>query len=468
MIIGVIQISGIAQIAVLATIEIAYTITVFVIRPFDTRANMNIYLVLMSFMRFISIMLSIAFVSSLGTHFETKSWIAYIIVALNLVVIIAYFLFPALYHIFELVILYKKNGRLSARPTQVYGHSKLARRRYEEIADNPSQSQSPLLSKEHKADPNISTSNFEGHARKAHEVKVNLTINTNFSNNGFSAVSPSSSTPGTPAEATTLTPSNFTMNKQMNIAHNGFYRPPRHRTSYDRVSPGYHSSQSPIYKKVDEKYSRNNDNEEFDFFNDEKKKKPDKKTKEEVKDPLGRVNVNYAIRESDLYYKPAGLFDDDVIENNSKVSHLNGGKRGNAVAVNDSANDVGSDRTTNIPNDDDISNQSLLNNAALHRKSTTLSTDYDTYQSVISLDTLTEKKVDNVGKSQRVGKKQGFFTSIQGWVSLNIKAPSRTTQNANSENPVDDLSPRGFEVLHRGPIKAMPQTEAGNVIAKNT
>lgn len=101
--IGGLQISGVAQIAILATAEIVQLLTLIYFRPFHYETSMNAYHSLFSILRLVTVLLMIAFAPSLGVTEGPKGWIGYVILAIHGIVIVFGFLLNAIQTLVEVV-----------------------------------------------------------------------------------------------------------------------------------------------------------------------------------------------------------------------------------------------------------------------------------------------------------------------------------------------------------------------------
>jgi hypothetical protein len=91
--IGAVQASGIAQIVLLAICEVVSVLTIIAFRPFPSPSSMNLYHICISIVRFLTILLSIVFVPSLGISQAARAWIGYVILLLHgLVLVFGFFL----------------------------------------------------------------------------------------------------------------------------------------------------------------------------------------------------------------------------------------------------------------------------------------------------------------------------------------------------------------------------------------
>lgn len=99
--IGAVQPSGIAQLVMLAICEVILILTLNAFRPFHSPTSMNAYHTFFASVRLGVILLSVAFVPSLGVSEGTKGWIGYVVLALHAVVLILGFFLNALQTIIE-------------------------------------------------------------------------------------------------------------------------------------------------------------------------------------------------------------------------------------------------------------------------------------------------------------------------------------------------------------------------------
>ncbi|KAI1132303.1 integral membrane protein [Nemania abortiva] len=101
--IGAVQPSGIAQIVILAICEVIQILTLQAFRPFHPSTSMNAYHLGFSVLRFISIILMVAFVPSLGLTDSPKGWIGYAILLIHGAVLLFGFFLNALQTIVEVI-----------------------------------------------------------------------------------------------------------------------------------------------------------------------------------------------------------------------------------------------------------------------------------------------------------------------------------------------------------------------------
>lgn len=101
--IGAVQLSGIAQIVILAVCEVIQMLTIQAFRPFNSSTSMNAYHAGFSLLRFVTIIPMVAFVPSMGLTERSKSWIGYVILLLHGSVLVFGFFLNAIQTIIEVI-----------------------------------------------------------------------------------------------------------------------------------------------------------------------------------------------------------------------------------------------------------------------------------------------------------------------------------------------------------------------------
>ncbi|KAM0706661.1 hypothetical protein Q7P35_005989 [Cladosporium inversicolor] len=101
--IGAVQPSGIAQLIVLAICEVILILTLNAFRPFQGQTSMNAYHTFFATVRLITILLSVAFVPTLGVDQAPRGWIGYAILLLHACVLVFGFFLNAAQTIIEVV-----------------------------------------------------------------------------------------------------------------------------------------------------------------------------------------------------------------------------------------------------------------------------------------------------------------------------------------------------------------------------
>lgn len=99
--IGVIQPTGIAQLVILAICEVIFMLTLHAFKPFHSPTSMNAYHTFFASVRLLTILLSVAFVPSLGVDEGPKGWIGYFILLLHGIVLVFGFFINAVQRIIE-------------------------------------------------------------------------------------------------------------------------------------------------------------------------------------------------------------------------------------------------------------------------------------------------------------------------------------------------------------------------------
>lgn len=120
-VIGAAQGSGVAQITLLATLEIAFLVAVNVWRPYHPRTSMNGWHTFMAVIRLIVILFLVAFVPSLGVDDGVRGWIGYTVLVLHGVVLVFIFLLNVVITILEMIARLVGAGEDSARRERDFG-----------------------------------------------------------------------------------------------------------------------------------------------------------------------------------------------------------------------------------------------------------------------------------------------------------------------------------------------------------
>ena len=127
--IGALQPSGIAQVVLLAICEVVSVLTLVAFRPYPGPTHMNLYQCLFSFIRFLTIILSVVFVPSLTIPKAARGWIGYVILVLHALVLIFGFFLNALQTLIEVLArLAGAGGATRGGLTKVFGMRQLSRR----------------------------------------------------------------------------------------------------------------------------------------------------------------------------------------------------------------------------------------------------------------------------------------------------------------------------------------------------
>ncbi|KAH7034906.1 uncharacterized protein B0I36DRAFT_372694 [Microdochium trichocladiopsis] len=101
--IGAVQPSGVAQLVILAICEVVNVLTLYAFRPFHPPTSMNLYHAALSVLRFVSVLLMVAFVPTMGVTEGPKGWIGYAIFLIHACALLFLFWLNALATIIEVV-----------------------------------------------------------------------------------------------------------------------------------------------------------------------------------------------------------------------------------------------------------------------------------------------------------------------------------------------------------------------------
>ncbi|KAK6431024.1 hypothetical protein LTR95_012818 [Oleoguttula sp. CCFEE 5521] len=101
--IGAVQPSGIGQLIILAICEVIFILTLNAFRPFQNQTSMNAYHTFFATVRLVTILLSVAFVPSLGVDEAPRGWIGYAILLLHACVLVFGFFLNAAQTLIEVV-----------------------------------------------------------------------------------------------------------------------------------------------------------------------------------------------------------------------------------------------------------------------------------------------------------------------------------------------------------------------------
>lgn len=125
--VGAVQRSGLAQIILLAVIEIFYFFSLIVYKPFDPDTSMNLVSCLTSGLRFVLIFLSLPFLNSLDVDLITRQWLGYVILVIHGLVILL-FLMHAVQVVVE-VLVRRSSASADDKSSTVFCMKKLSRRK---------------------------------------------------------------------------------------------------------------------------------------------------------------------------------------------------------------------------------------------------------------------------------------------------------------------------------------------------
>lgn len=101
--IGAVQPSGIAQLVLLAICEVITILTLNAFRPFHSPTSMNAFHTFFAVVRLLTVLLSVAFLPSLGVKDAPRGWIGYIILLMHAIVLVFGFFLNACQTLIEVL-----------------------------------------------------------------------------------------------------------------------------------------------------------------------------------------------------------------------------------------------------------------------------------------------------------------------------------------------------------------------------
>lgn len=289
---GAIQMSGLAQIILLAVIELFYFFCILIIKPYDSETSMNLISSLFTVLRFMLIFLSLPFLESLNIDLVVRQWLGYVILILHGLVVLL-FLMHGIQVIVE--VLLRNNGVVTQEHTgAIYSLKQLSRRKRtaEAIPLNDSKSYMSAPVDEHLRHHHGAS--IDGRTMLLSE-DVNTIGGLSPVANSKNALSPLVIQQVAPALLPTggtardsyhdeymsspISRNSFMLDENSNRNSGGYYRKPRRRgSSHDMGSPTANSSS-------------------------DAERDPDYRIGLVSPPPKG---VDYAVRESDVYYTKSG------------------------------------------------------------------------------------------------------------------------------------------------------------------
>ncbi|KAI5780098.1 hypothetical protein EDC01DRAFT_620767 [Geopyxis carbonaria] len=255
---GALQANGIAQIAILAVCEIVTLLTLWGIKPFASETSMNLWNIIFSAIRLITVLLMMAFVSAVGAPDGVRSWIGWVTLGTHAVVLVFGFVFKALQTYLELALRgYKNEDDQASRGgfAKVFGVRQLSRRKRHSKQTHRSSSLTPTPISASERKPTLTTmSSRHPHSRSNSSAILLASPSTGHhpemmmqghdgsqsghvhSNSGSTAAGFTPTTPGTGGYG-------YMPPLAVDTGSGPYYRPPRTRrmTDSDQYSPGERS-----------------------------------------------------------------------------------------------------------------------------------------------------------------------------------------------------------------------------------
>lgn len=237
--IGAVQPAGVAQIVILTICEVVFILTIHAFRPFQQLTSMNAFHTFFSSVRLVTLLLSIAFVPSLGVVEGIKGWIGYAILLLHAIVLVFGFFLNALQTLIEVIARMSGVGE-NIGIIRVFGVRQLKKREERQYRESLGSS-AGMLEIEHKSPTHsqrfTSMSGTTAGRHISYDARSSASRLDRLSQaediSIRSGVSPGPSTPGAASPLSflpaTADPSQRRRHSGSLAAPAGFYRPPRPR-----------------------------------------------------------------------------------------------------------------------------------------------------------------------------------------------------------------------------------------------
>ncbi|KAK6864047.1 hypothetical protein PG995_000575 [Apiospora arundinis] len=259
---GAVQASGIAQLVILAACEVVQMLTLHAFRPFHSPTSMNAYHTGFSALRFVTVILMVAFSPSMGVLEGPKGWIGYVILLIHGGVLVFGFFLNALQTIIEVVARMCGAGGDDSRGQTRGGLSKIfgARQLQRRISRRGATSRQSQLSTSAMLDTAPASKRGYGRVRSEsagsmgillHQQQRSSSVLDGRSIDAYSLpMGGSNFTPGTPGEVSTFSflPSPGQATRPQPTA-DPYYRPPRARRQTNEDiggTPPYHRSRQSV------------------------------------------------------------------------------------------------------------------------------------------------------------------------------------------------------------------------------
>lgn len=468
--VGVIQASGLAQLILLAIIELLNFFCILVMKPFDKETNQNLITCLMCALRFTLISLSLPFVKTLDVDIVVRQWLGYVILICHALVFLL-FLMHAFQVTIEVISRYNGAGT-DEKAGAIFSLSQLSRRR-----------------KSVKA-PNEKLSLPEGIAQKGGEGQWSLPEDPN----NPSQLSPTINSPQESFVANTL----LSRRQTYGTTHTGsaardsmyddiYVSSPVSEISSIGVStplsanPNSHSSTG-YYRKPRRRPSTHewaNVNQLLRQDDIAAKETAAIHGAEVAEIRAGLVSpppagVDYAVREADVYYTKRGQYSshssrkkrnrrkrkqEDVAgvpeagDGDDDAAPFQFGRSGSIDSGTYADHDL--DGRISESRDESGFQTGVLTSSSKHRP--------DNPNSLIGLlevdpaSVTTGSSNKDVEDERELRKATDGFTRLAGWFKSKGKRSSFWARSSKEEPSIE---PRGFEVIRRGPIRPYHKSES--------
>lgn len=323
--IGAVQASGVAQVILLAIAEIILIITINAFRPYPPATSMNIYHTCFSVIRLLTVLLSIAFVPSLGVAHSSRGWIGYAILLIHACVLVFGFFLNAVQTLIEVGARLAGAGGHSdadgqaARGglTKVFGMRQLSKRvpRSHQATRNSANSNAAILARMESEQKDLQMAHTRSRSISASSTMLLDSANRNparFSqaldgiSGGQTTPDASSTFSGRRATTRLSTQSGGIVGLAKVDSKDPYYRPPRRNTMEPLQSPVLRSSAEQANPTTLEPPI--NPRGLFGGEVGEGSATPFRGDRDEFEDAsvVGRPKKDYAVREVDFYYGVRG------------------------------------------------------------------------------------------------------------------------------------------------------------------
>lgn len=473
--VGVIQASGLAQLILLAIIELLNFFCILVMKPFDKDTSQNLITCLMCALRFTLIFLSLPFVKTLDIDVVVRQWLGYIILICHALVFLL-FLMHAFQVTIEVISRYNGAGT-DEKAGAIFSLSQLSRRR-----------------KSVKA-PNEKLSLPEGMSQKTGDGQLSLPKDPN----NTAQISPTINSPQESFVANTL----LSRRQTYGTTHTGsatrdsmyddiYVSSPVSEISSIGVStplsanPNSHSSTG-YYRKPRRRPSSHEwaNVNQFMHQDDAAAKETAAMNGAEVAEiRAGLVSpppagVDYAVREADVYYTKRQYSSHSRKKKRSRrkqkqedVPEGGDGEHDTAAPFEfgrygsiDSGTYVGHypDGRMSMSRDESGFQTGVLTSSSKHRPDNPNSfiglLEVDPASDTAGSSSNKDAEVLEQQEQQEQPKPTDGFTRLAGWLKLKGKRPSFLARGSSSKDE-PSIEPRGFEVIRRGPIRPYQQSES--------
>lgn len=451
---GALQVSGLAQIIILAALELFYFFCILIVKPFDYETSMNLISGLFSILRFGLIFLSLPFLGSLHVDSVVKQWIGYAILILHGLVLLL-FLMHGLQVVVE--VLLRVQGVVTEEQTgAIYSLKQLSKRKRKTALE-------PIPLSDAKSYLSPTTSRHHGTGSMDGRM---LLLSDDGRPNSLGGLSPLMVKNTSPALTLLTTSGNH------DSFHEEFVTSPISRTS---VFDDGHRNSVGYYRKPRRRGSSHDmsSNPQNAYLSDKEDEDEHELNPDAIRIGLFSPppkGVDYAVRESDVYFTKDGQnklrkqrkYRQKQQESNtdSVTEDRNIYDYGPYSSGDDGGDPDGSDQrpysTYEELSGSDVTSGGVLTSMSKHRSRNPNSLvgllNGETSMNVLEQD---EEKYEEAGRP-RIG------SAVVSW----FKDKRNSIFSKGYEEP--SIEPRGFEVLRRGPIQVHRGSSSESSLASSS